>query len=106
MYSGGTPSWRTARSCRTITPGATAPIASSGLSGARSFRGITTSSGARSERATGSATATPPRGIARTVAGPDTRFAITSASAAPASSRFRNTLPIIAPALLRVPAPD
>ena len=87
-------------------PGATAPIASSGLPGAPSFRGITTSSGAPRARATGTATATPPRGIASTVAGSTIVVARASASAAPASSRSRNTPSIIAPALPGASARD
>ena len=77
-----------------------------GIAGSPELPGITTSNGDPRFRATGPATVTPPRGIASTVAGSATTLATAVASASPASSRSRNTLSIIAPALLGPPTRD
>ena len=70
MYSAGYAERRTARSSSTRTPGATAPIASSGLPGAPSFRGITTSSGSPESARDGDARRPrPPRDPDERVAG-------------------------------------
>ena len=72
------------------TPGATAPSPSSGLDGAPSFFGTTTSRAAPRARRHGDATITPPRGMPSTTAGPCTTAATAAASRAPASARSTN----------------
>src|SRR5439155_4878072 len=78
------------RSSRTSTSSATAPRPSSGLPGALTFLGITTSSGAFNALATSAATSTPPRGIPRTTTSSPAREARAAASRCPASLRSAN----------------
>src|SRR5215469_1746784 len=91
------------RSRTTMSPEATAPMASSGWPGMPTLRTSITSSGASSAAATSEATGTPPRGSASTNTGAGSRrCCISRASAAPAAARSANTRGVNAmPAPLR-----
>src|SRR5579862_3998685 len=81
-----------AASTYTVPSPVTAPNANSGFCGARSLRGIATSSGQSCARTSASATSTPPRGIASTAAGPRASAPSSRARCSPASRRSRNRI--------------